>query len=216
MTAIKEEDLKKDLPSESDEQKKVGDENEAKGLHRDGTPKQDPLKTEFERVQKKEGGRTKREKLIFTKKRIEDQLSDLDEEEGIVPGIEEQDETPVTVGMLKERDKKNTVKTALDLADEIENESERALTRYHISNSIRSTGNPKEDLRLARALVNDVKNREIIETLQKKPTAKGHSSGGGSPLRVEEEQELTPEEESFMKPPFNLSKDQILKSREGK
>jgi hypothetical protein len=34
------------------------------------------------------------------------------------------------------------------MADEIKNESERELTKYHLKNSIKSTGNPEEDIKL--------------------------------------------------------------------
>lgn len=203
METLKQEDLiEKPLPSEGEE----GTEKE---------PEQDPLKTELEKVQKKEGGRTKREKLIFTKKRLDKQLAELDEEEGIEEP-EDDDDAPVTVRMLKDMQKKTTVKTALDLADEIDAETERELVKYHIQNTIKSTGNPKEDLKLARAIVNNSKNEKVIEELQRKPGTKNHSGGSGGPAKpAEQEPEYTAEEQAFMRPPFNMSKDQILKARGG-
>lgn len=199
------------LPSETEEQKKAGDENEAKGLNRDGTPKQDPLKAELERIQQK-GGRSKREKLLYTKTRLEEQLKELDDEEGI-EDLDNEDDKPVTVGMLKKIQQQTATKTALQLADEIQNESERELTKYHIENTIRSSGDPKKDLELAQVHVFAAKNTQIIEEIKRKPETKKHASAGGhNPKDGKVEDELTPEETALMN--FGrLKKEDVLKAR---
>lgn len=198
------------LPSETEEQKKVGDENEAKGLNRNGSEKQDPLKAELEKVQKQP--RSKREKLLFTKQRVEDQLNELDEEEGVMP--DDEDEKPVTVGMLKKLQASTATKTALQLADDISDETERELTKYHIENTIRPTGDPKKDLELAQVHVNAVKNSQIVSEVLRKPETKSHSSTGGSnPKDGQVPTELLPEELPFLKAPWKMSKEQILAAR---
>lgn len=170
---------------------------------------QDPLKEELEKVQKKEG-RTKAEKLLYTKRRIEEQLQEL----GIEEDKQDEDEDkPLTVGMFKKMQQENASKTALQLAEDIESESERELTKYHLENTIKSSGNPSEDLRLARAIVNAAKNRQILEEVARKPEVKNHSSASGVPARHQEEQELTQEELQFTKQPFNLTKEQIIAAR---
>ena len=170
---------------------------------------QDPLKTELDKVQRK--GRTKAEKLIYTKKRVEEQLKELgieDEPE------EDEDSKPMTVGDFKKLQATVATKTALQLADEVSNDTERELLKYHLENTIRSTGNPQEDLKLAQGLVNAVKNQQILEEQFRKPTAKSHPSGGGSPAKpASPEEEFTPEEQAYMKPPFNLTKKQVLATR---
>ena len=162
---------------------------------------QDSLKTELERVKK--GGRTQREKLVYSKKRIEEQLREINGDVEPTPEVDD-DDAPVTVGMLKQIQAQTATKTALQLADEISNDTEKELVKYYINNTINSTGNPKEDLRLARALANDVKNKQILEQVQQKPTAKRASANGGGQPYIPEEDELSADEMAFMKPPFNL------------
>lgn len=166
---------------------------------------QDPLKTELDKVQGQK--RTKEEKLLYSKKRIEEQLEEL----GVKEEIDE-DEKPVTLGMLKQIQAQTATKTALQLADATPSETERELLKYHLENTIRSTGNPNEDFRLAQSLVNSVKNSQIIEETIRKPIAKP-SSGGGAPANVEKQAEFTSNELAFMKPPFNMTKEQILQAR---
>lgn len=198
---IKQEDIHQPLPSEGENKEKVTNTT---------STEQDPLKTELEKVQK--GGRSKREKLLFTKQRVEDQLSELDKEEGIEL---DEDDKPVTVGMLKKIQTETATKTALQLADEITDETERELTKFHIENTIRPTGDPKRDLELAQVHVNAVKNKQIVQEITRRPDPKKLSSSGGSnPREGVIEEELTPDEIAFTKPPFNMSKDQILKARQ--
>lgn len=169
---------------------------------------QDSLKTELDKVQRK--GRTKVEKLQYTKKRIDEQLKELGVEDEIE---DDEDEKPVTVGMLKKIQAQTATKTALQLADEIPNETERELTKYHLENTIRSTGNPQEDFTLAQNQVNAVKNKQILEELGRKTTPPTHGSNAGAPANKEKQEEFTPEEQSFMKPPFNLTKEAVIKAR---
>jgi hypothetical protein len=207
---IKKEEEKVVLPSETPEEKAMGDANEAKGLNRDGTPKQDPLKSELDRVQKT--GKSKRDKLLYTKTRVENQLQELDKEEGIIPD-EEEDEKPVTVGMLKKIEAEKATKTALQLADEIQDETERELAKYHIENTIRPSGNPAQDLANAMVHVNAVKNRQIVDEITRKPKVRQNTgAGGGNPQNGKIEEELTPQEISIMR--FgNLTKAQVIAAR---
>lgn len=172
---------------------------------------QDPLKTELDKVQRK--SRTRAEKLLYTKKRIEEQLK----EEGIEDEpLEDEDAKPMTIGDFKKLQAERTTKTALDMANEVSSEVERELLKYHLENTIRSTGNPAEDFKLARSLVNSVKNQQITEEILRKPTAKSHPTGGGAPARqTEPEEELSPEELAYTRAPWNMSKVDIIKVRKG-
>jgi hypothetical protein len=178
----------------------------------ENVPEQNPLKAELEKVKNKEGGKTELEKAIFKKNQIEARIKELkgDTEEEVES---DDDDAPVTVGMLKKIQQETAAKTALQLTNDIADETERELTKYHLQNSIKSTGNPAEDLNLARAIVNAAKNKQILEEIARKPPAKTFSSSSGAPANINVEQELSPEEIQFTKPPFNMSKAEILKAR---
>lgn len=177
---------------------------------------QDLLKDELDRVQK--GGRTEAEKAAFSLKKNAERARELGLDPTEILGIKEEplddDDTPVTMGMFKKLQEEKVVKTALQLADEISTSIERELVKYHIENTIKSTGNPTEDLRHARAIVNEAKNRQVIEEVQRKGLVKTHSSATSAPAKqVDQEPELTVQELAFMRPPFNLSKDEIVAAR---
>ncbi len=176
----------------------------------------DPLQDELDKVRQKEGGRTKLEKLIYTKNRVDQQIRELGGEEDVTPEPEE-DDKPLTRGEFKKLQQDQATKTALDLADTIDSETERELTKYHLNNSIKSTGNPAEDLKLARAIVNASKNSKILEEVQRKGEAKTFSSASGVNANQEDrEAELTPFELELMNnPQFKLTKGDILKARKG-
>lgn len=168
---------------------------------------QDPLKTELEKVQSKT--RTKAEKLQYSKKRIEDQLKEL----GIEDEPEEDDDSkPLTKGDLKKFQVEQATKSALDLANAVSNETERELLKYHLENTIRSTGNPAEDFKLAQNQVYAVKNQQILEELDRKPPIK-NSGSGGAPAKHEKQAELTADELPFLKAPWYMSKEKILAAR---
>lgn len=183
------------------------------------TTEQDPLKVELERVQKV--GRTEKEKAEFSLRKTADRLKELGGDPDSILGIkkdtpdsDEEDNQPLTVGMYKKIQQAGATKTASQLADDIQNETEKELVKYHLENTIKSSGNPSEDLKLARSLVNAVKNTQIIEEVKRKPTAKTHSSASGSPaIDNEVKGELTSDEKLFLGKPFNMSKEQILKLR---
>jgi hypothetical protein len=213
---IKMEDLieKEDLPSESEPEEKEKEVIEEPEKEPEITPEQDPLKTELDRVQNIVK-RTPVEKLLYTKQRVEKQLKELGvEDEGEDEEDLDDEDQPLTVGMYKKIQRESASKTALQLAGEIQNETERELVSYHLNNSIRSTGNAEEDFKLARTLVNAVKNKQIMEEQARKTPAKTHSSSSGSPAKDEEiKGELTPQEKVFLGKPFNMTKEQILKTR---
>lgn len=181
------------------------------------TIEQDPLKKELEKVQSK--GKTEAEKAAFSLKKNAERARELGIDPADVLGfnksVEEDDDTPVTRGMLKRMQQDTATKTSLQLADDIDNESERELTKYHLENSIKSTGNPAEDFKLARALTNSARNSKILEEVQRKGEPKTHSNGSGGPAKDNEidQAELTPGEKLYMGKPFNMTKKQIVEAR---
>ncbi len=206
---------KNEAPSASEEEKKDEIVNpETPPSQDDDKVDDDPVKKELEKVGKKKF--TKRERLNFEKKKIDEQLGVIDKDEGIEPPIDATDETPVTVGMLKEREKSQSQKTAVNLAEEIEDEDERELTKHYLQNRIISSGNPNEDLRFARAAVNSLKNAQIAEETDRKRTPKGKGTPPGAPGTVEKQFKPTEEESVFMNPPYNLTKEDVIKARQEK
>lgn len=123
------------------------------------------------------------------------------------------DETPLTVGSFRDMQKADAKKTALQLADAIEDEAERTRTK-EILERLSPSGDAHADLSLARGSANSAKNKQIVEELQRKGNPAHHAAnpgaGGKSP---EEIFEPTPEEASMMRPPFNLTKEEVLKVR---
>lgn len=187
---------------------------------------QDPLKTELDKVRNKEG-RSEKEKAEFSLKKNAERVKLLGGDPLSLLGVSgdkiedfdenDEDDKPVTVGMLKKIQQQNAEKTALQLAEEISNESERELVKYHLQNSIKSSGNPTEDIKLARAIVNSVKNSQILEESARKTSAKTHSNSSGAPAKTEQVVgELSEEELLFTKPPFNLTPKQVVALRENK
>lgn len=183
---------------------------------------QDPLKIELEKVQKK-SSKTEVEKakdnLFFNAKRARELGIDPADVLGIkIDGKEDEDEDedekPLTVGMFKKIQQAGATKTALQLAEEIVDTSERELTKFYLENRIQPSGNPQEDLKDARRMVNAVRNEKIVEEVTRKTTAKSHSNASGVDAKKSEiEGELTPQEMLFMKKPFNMTKEQIIKAR---
>lgn len=182
-------------------------------------PSQDPIKEELEKVQKKGKGKTELEKAIYTKQQIEKRIAELKGDSGEEDIPDDDDQAPVTVGMLKQMQKQQTIKSALSLAEEqITDEHELELVKHHLQNTIKASGNAGEDFRNARALVNAVKNKQIIEETHRKIPAKRTSAGGSAPGKYEDAFEPTNEELKMMsfkgldgKP--LLTKEDIIKSR---
>ncbi len=208
---IKQEDLiEKDVTSTSEKTEEVKTE----------TVEQDPLKTELERVQNKDPKKELEKaskSLHFNAQRVKELGGDPNSILGVKTEVEEEDDDkPVTRGDLKRFQAESASKSALQQADEITNESERELVKYHLQNTIKSTGNPTEDMKLARALVNAVKNTQIIEEVTRKTEVKTHSNSSGVDAKQEKEIVWTPEELEMMKAPFKLTPKEILESRAGK
>lgn len=181
------------------------------------TTEQDPLKIELERVK---SGRTEEEKAEFTFKKQAERLQALGKDPASILGIKpetkeevDEDDKPVTLGMLKKMQQESATKSALELANDIPNETERELAKWHLENTIRSTGNPSKDLELALNQVNAVKNKQILEELSRKGTTKTFSTATSAPANQNNDAvELTQEEKTLMS--FgNLTVEEVLKAR---
>lgn len=216
MTEIKMEDLVEQDTTSASEQVETTVETE-----------QDPLIAELDKVQnfRPRPVRTEAEKATFSLKKNAERVKELGLNPEEILGIKsnshseediDDEDRPLTVKEYKLMQQEQATKTASDLADAIPGQVERELVKFHIKNTIKSTGNPAEDLRLARMLANGAKNASIVEEVTRKPQAKNFSNAtSANAIETPVEQELSKEEMQFMKPPFNLSKEQIIKARKG-
>lgn len=190
-------------------------------------PSQTPVEIELEKEKGKTAGKTEAEKAAFTLQMNAKRLTELGGDPAEILGIKSKEsaqapaeDTVVTVGMLDAIEKGKAQKTALNLADEITDIHERELTKIYLQSRIVPSGNASEDLRLARALVNSVKNGQMLEEQARAGTPRTHVSGAGAPAsKNPTEVELTSEERQFLsikgmngKPIF--SKEEILAKRE--
>lgn len=178
-------------------------------------PSQTPVQKELEREEKR-NTKTEPEKAAFTLQKVAERAKELGLNPAEILGITTKapEGTVVTLEMLDARDREKAQKTALQLAEEIPDEHERNLSKLYLQNRIVPTGDPHEDLKLARALVNSVKNSQIAEEMGRRGTPASHSSAPGVPPRqAPKEPELSAEELMFTKPPFNLSKEAIVAAR---
>jgi hypothetical protein len=176
-----------------------------------------PLETELNRETKQ---RTPAEKAAFTLRKNAESVAALGLDPAEVLGLNNQvpagvdKDAPVTVGMLEAMQKDRSQKTALQLADEIPDQYERDLTKKYLLVRVVPSGDAHEDLRFARLAVNAVKSGQVIEELGRAGQPRSFASGAGAPFSTtQKEVEFTANELSFMRPPFNMTKEQILKAR---
>jgi hypothetical protein len=173
-----------------------------------------PLQAELDRVEQHKSGRTKREKLEFTLNRVQQQLAELEGEAGVDATVEVDKTKPVTFADLDriEHDREN--RRAVDLAENIQDDVERKLTIHYLENTIRPSGNADTDLANARAIVNAKRNALIAEEASRGTRPNSFISAPGAPMRPAQEVfEPTAEEQSFMRAPFNLSKEDVIAAR---
>lgn len=181
----------------------------------DATP--DPLKKELEKVQAK-SGRTEAEKAAFSLMKNAERAKELGLDPKKVLGLDdekEEDDKPITHGELRKLEQERAQKSALDRANDIEDETERDLVKHHLVSTIKPSGNADEDLKNARAIVNSVKNSQIAEEANRKSQVRGHSSGAGAPGKHEEGGDFdpNPDELALMRGPFKVTKEQIIEAR---
>lgn len=199
--------------------KATGDANEAKGLNRDGSAKtqQTAIEGELEKIAKEK--KTKISKLKFSRNRIDEQLAEYGEE--VEPtndnsqSTDEDDNKPVTVGMLKKLNAAAGQRTALQMADTLTDEKERELVKNYLQTRIIASGDPESDFKLALSAVSSMKNSQIAQEVQRKAQggSRTHGTGSGAPANIEQAFEPTAEESAYMRPPFNLKQADIIRAR---
>ena len=168
--------------------------------------------------------RTEAEKAAFNLKKNAERARELGLDPADVLGVKPQltlnedlsDDTPLTVGKLKEFQRQEGKKTALQLVEDLEDEAERNEVRTLLETRITPSGNPHADLSLARAAANSLKNARIAEEAERKTVIKRTAAGGSANGKKEDDFTPTSDEVAFMKPPFNLTKEKIIEARTAK
>ena len=148
---------------------------------------------------------TKRERLEFTIKKATEQLESLDNEPD--------DSTPLTHGDLRKMRQNDTRQTAVQLAESIADEDERAEVIEMLEGRIVPSDNAQSDLLLAKGMVNARKNAQLLEEQARKGKPGSHVNTPSAPGYTEGVFTPTAEEIIFMSPPYNLSKDEIIAQR---
>lgn len=171
---------------------------------------------------------TEREKAVFNLKRQAERLSSLggDPSEVLASVIkvkpealsfddELPDDKPLTYGDLKNIQRSDARKTAIQMAEDIPDEAEREATLSELRFIVPS-GDAQADLRRAQASANAVRNARIAEMRGNGGQPKRTAAGGTAPGPVEEEFVPTAEETAMWKgfrlPPEKM-KEKILEAR---
>lgn len=151
--------------------------------------------------------RTKKEKLEFTKQRIERQLAELGESPDVID-----EDRPLTLRTLQAYEAEKAKETAVTLAEQIDNEAERRLVLHHLENTIKPSGDAETDLRNARLIVNAVKNGQLAEESARVSKARIAPSAPSAPPRQEgAKPEFSAEEAAIMRG-FKLTEEEAAQA----
>lgn len=170
----------------------------------------DPVQEELDRIENSK--RTKKEKLLYTKQRVEKQLAELGETDATDVDLDR----PMTVREYEARRMLDARDTAVSLVDSLsEDEKAKELVRYHLENTIRPSGDAQTDLNLALSIVNGVKNRQLAEESARTTRARTAPSAPAAPPRqIGAEPEFSKEEAAVMKG-FGLTKEEAAEALKG-
>jgi hypothetical protein len=165
--------------------------------------------------------RTEKEKAAFSLRSTAERLKELGGDPAEILGlqshietnVDDEDEKPVTVGMLRDIQKKDAQKTALQLADSIEDEDDKAQVKEYLSKRIVPSGDAEADFRLAFGAVRSSKNKQILEEVNRRSQPRVTAAGGSRPAQTETDFVPTPEEARMMQRPYSLTKEKIIAAR---
>ena len=165
--------------------------------------------------------RTEAEKAAFSLKKNAERARELGVDVESVLGVkthietnaDDEDNKPVTVGMLRDIQKKDAQKTSLQMAEDIADEETRNNVKAYLSDRIKPSGDAEADFRLALAAASAEKNKQVLAEINRYGTPKRTAAGGSMAAHIEEEFTPTAEEARLMQPPYNLSKEKIVAAR---
>lgn len=164
--------------------------------------------------------RTEQEKATFNLKKHAERARELGIRPEDVLGLRQlkvddslSDDTPLTVGAFRQLQKEDAKKTALQLADDIEDEGERNEVKTILEKRIVPSTDPHADLALARSAVNARRTAMLSEDDARKIQAKQTASGGSADGRHEDQFVPTETESVMMAHPYNLTQAEVIAAR---
>lgn len=183
----------------------------------------DSLKAELDKVRQKSSPKSEEEKAEYTFKSVAKRLQDLGKDPAELLGIKrdevvEEDEKPLTrkdlEAILSKVGQPNQ-KSAIDMVNEISNETERELHQYYLENVIKPSGNPVDDFNNAKAMVESITLRKQLELQNLRPGVKTHSSASSVQINTQQVNlELSADEKMLLDHSKGiLTKDDIIASR---
>lgn len=155
----------------------------------------------------------KRKRAIITRE-LQDagELGEDDDEDDDEMDLDDPDR-PVTFGDLQRIERQKASQTAMEMAMAITDSIAREAVKSALGR-VQPSGNPQQDFTDAVAIANRDKNNKILEELARRPNpAQHHSGAGAGPAKAEPEFAPSDLEAQYMRPPFNLSKKEILEAR---
>lgn len=186
---------------------------DAQALAEDAESKATDLSQKFT-VQQKDIGKMKAKRADIDKtlrEYGEDDDTDTDEDDDEIDP-----DKPLTLRDLQRIDAGKAHKTAKELAAAVTDPDERKAIQEALANSINPSlisSNPQRAFAEARAIANGARNTKIIEEANRKGRTQNRASGSGAPAKVDDTFEPTAEEARYMKPPFNMTKEEIAAAR---
>lgn len=180
-------------------------------------PSQDPVKVELDKETTR-STRTEAEKAAFSLRKNAERAKELGIDPAEILGLKqdtypEDEDAPVTVGMLRKMETEKAHTTAIQMADDIQDENERKLVKQLLETRIKPSGDAEADLRLALGYVNSVRNGQMADMVLRRTDPKRTAAGGSASVKVEEQFTPTADEARMMQPPYNLSKEKIQEAR---
>lgn len=180
-------------------------------------PSQTPVEQEIEREKGKQQ-RSEKEKAEFSlrsnAKRAQELGIDPAEVLGLKkPEIEDGDDAPATMGAVKQMLAEKEKQSAYELAEQIQDVGIRELTKLNLKKVVPS-GDAKEDLRFAQMAAEAARSAQVLEEVARAGRPATHVSAAGAPgAHSAPEPELSKDEMQFLRPPFSLTKEQIIAAR---
>lgn len=183
----------------------------------------DSLKAELDKVRQKSSPKSEEEKAEYTFKSVAKRLQDLGKDPAELLGIKreeevEEDEKPLTrkdLEAIMSKMGQPNQKSAIDMVNEISNETERELHQYYLENVIKPSGNPVDDFNNAKAMVESITLRKQLELQNLRPGVKTHSSASSVQINTQQVNlELSADEKMLLDHSKGLlTKDDIIASR---
>ncbi len=153
--------------------------------------------------------RTPEEIASYNLKKKADEAKALGLDPKKVLGVESDDEVPA---WYKAEKAKEIQKSSLQLAEAISDKDLREKVKANLGRIVPSD-NPEEDFRMALGAASSSKNKQVLEEMDRYSKPRMVASGSSRPANFEEEFVPTSEESTFMRPPYNLTKEQIIANR---